>query len=114
MRSVSGLEEGALRFACAVAPGTVLELMESGDLVGETRNALGEARAAVGGELAAVVAFNCLGRFVEAQQRGLLGPLGETYAAHPVIGFNTYGEQCDGLHVNHTFTGLAFGRGTRR
>ena len=111
VRSVSGIEPGALRFACAVATGTVLELMEPGDLVGETRIALAEARKAAGGELAAVVAFNCLGRFLEAEQRGLVTRLGETYASHPVVGFNTYGEQCDGLHVNHTFTGLAFGRG---
>ena len=113
VRSISGLEPGALRFACAVAPGTVLELMEPGDLIGETQQALNEARNAAGGDLAAVVAFNCLGRFLEAEQSGLVQRLGETYAAHPVVGFNTYGEQCDGLHVNHTFTGLAFGRGMR-
>ena len=113
VRSVSGLEPRALRFACAVAPGTVLELMEPGDLVGETEQALSDAKVAAGGDLAAVVAFNCLGRFLEAEQSGLVERLGQAYAAHPVVGFNTYGEQCDGLHVNHTFTGLAFGRGNR-
>jgi hypothetical protein len=26
-----------------------------------------------------------------------------------VVGFNTYGEQHHGMHVNQTFTGVAFG-----
>src|SRR5262249_38236606 len=90
VRSVSRIEPNALRFACAVAPGTVLELMEPGDLIGETQQALAQARSAAGGELAAVVAFNCLGRFLEAEQSGLVDRLGEAYAAHPVVGFNTY------------------------
>jgi hypothetical protein len=78
--------------------------------VGSTREALEQARARVGGELAGVVAFNGLGRFLAAEQQGLTARLGQTYASFPVVGFNSYGEQCDGLHVNDTFTGLAFGR----
>jgi hypothetical protein len=27
-----------------------------------------------------------------------------------VIGFNTFGEQYRGMHINQTFTGIAFGR----
>jgi len=27
-----------------------------------------------------------------------------------VIGFNTYGEQFNGMHINQTFTGVAIGR----
>lgn len=30
------------------------------------------------------------------------------YRDHRVAGFNTYGEQHGGLHVNQTFVGLAF------
>jgi len=31
------------------------------------------------------------------------------YMEHNVIGFSTYGEQINGLHLNHTFTGVAIG-----
>jgi hypothetical protein len=27
-----------------------------------------------------------------------------------VIGFNSYGEQFNGMHINQTFTGVAIGR----
>jgi hypothetical protein len=110
VRSVIGVEDSALRFACAVAPGTVLELMQPGDLIGTTRQALESARHAVGGRISALVAFNCLGRYMEAEMRGVVEELGQVFAQVPVVGFNTYGEQCDGLHVNHTFTGLALGQ----
>jgi len=39
------------------------------------------------------------------QQEAVLGRL---FARHRVVGFNTFGEQSGGLHVNHTLTGLAF------
>ena len=29
---------------------------------------------------------------------------------HNVIGFNTYGEQFDGMHINQTFTGVVIGQ----
>ena len=29
---------------------------------------------------------------------------------HKVIGFNTYGEQFDGMHINQTFTGVVIGQ----
>jgi hypothetical protein len=31
------------------------------------------------------------------------------FQANRVIGFNTYGEQFGGMHVNQTFTGVAIG-----
>ena len=34
--------------------------------------------------------------------------IGRIYREHRVAGFNTYGEQHGGLHVNQTFVGLAF------
>jgi hypothetical protein len=29
------------------------------------------------------------------------------------MGFNTYGEQFNGMHINQTFTGVAIARGRR-
>jgi hypothetical protein len=111
VRSVMAVEGDALRFACAVDHGAVLRPMRPGDMVGTTRDALAAAAASVGGELCAVVAFNCLGRFLEARDTGKQEQLEATLADYPVVGFNTFGEQYNALHVNHTLTALAFGCG---
>ena len=42
------------------------------------------------------------------EQAGLGESVGRIYREHRVAGFNTYGEQHGGLHVNQTFVGLAF------
>ena len=45
---------------------------------------------------------------IALEQAGLAGDVGRIYREHRVAGFNTYGEQHGGLHVNQTFVGLAF------
>ena len=39
----------------------------------------------------------------------LTDAVGDLLTQYPVVGFNTFGEQINTLHVNHTLTGLAFG-----
>ena len=106
-RGTSPLE--SVRFACAVARGSVLASMKAGGIMERTARSLREAEVEVGGEMAALVAFNCLGRFLETEATGLTGEVGRLLSSYPVIGFNTFGEQFHALHVNHTFTGLALG-----
>ena len=47
-------------------------------------------------------------RRLALEQAGLGDVVGRIYRDHRVVGFNTYGEQHGGLHVNQTFVGLAF------
>jgi hypothetical protein len=107
---VTRIEGTALQMACAIDEGVVLRMTRAGDLVATTREALDRASSQVGG-IRGLIAFNCLGRYIEAEARGLLDDLGRVYEAHPVVGFNTYGEQYYALHMNHTLTGLALGGG---
>jgi len=109
IRSVFQVVGSSLQFACAVEDGVVLRLVEPGDIIARTDEALVQAAQRVGGEIAALLAFNCLGRFLETEATGKTGALGEVLARYPVVGFNTFGEQVGALHVNHTLTGLAFG-----
>jgi hypothetical protein len=51
-------------------------------------------------------------RRLELEQRGLDGAVGAFLATQKVVGFSTYGEQFNALHVNQTFTGVALGRTT--
>jgi len=108
VRSVMAVEGTSLRFACAIDKGSVLRPMVPGDMLAATRSALGEIDRDVGG-IQAMVAFNCLGRFLESEALGTTAQIGEILASYSLIGFNTFGEQYNALHVNHTFTALAFG-----
>lgn len=60
------------------------------------------------GPTALILGFDCVLRRIALEQAGLGESVGNIYRAHRVAGFNTYGEQHGGLHVNQTFVGLAF------
>ena len=54
-----------------------------------------------------ILACDCILRRMEAQENQAITALSRTLAAHNVVGFNTYGEQLNGMHVNQTLTGVA-------
>ncbi len=110
VRSVMQVAGDSLQFACAVERGVVLRLMKPGKLIETTRRDLAAAAREVG-EVAALIAFNCVGRFHEAEATGTTAAVGRELTRYPVVGFNTQGEQFNALHVNHTLTALAFGVG---
>ena len=112
-RSMVQIEGDNVHLACAVEVGHVLRLMRPGDLIGQTARDLAAARARLGGDLAALIAFSCIGRHWDAAARGLEQPLADTYAAYPTIGFQSFGEQAGMLLCNHTLTGLAIGKQAR-
>lgn len=111
VRSVMRVEGTSLRFACAVDRGTVLVPMRAGAMIPTTQRSLESAAQEVGGKMRALLAFSCYGRYLESQADGLTEQVGQVMTDYPVIGFSSYGEQVNGLHVNHTLTGLAFGDG---
>ena len=45
--------------------------------------------------------------------QGDLEQIGGFLREQRVMGFNTYGEQFNGMHINQTFTGVAIARGRR-
>ena len=51
-----------------------------------------------------------LGAVAAATHSATIAVMGALLASKHVVGFNTYGEQYRGIHVNQTFTGVAFGR----
>ncbi|HEY6034922.1 MAG TPA: FIST N-terminal domain-containing protein [Kofleriaceae bacterium] len=103
-------EDESLSFFCAVDEGIVLTVARATDLVGNLEATFAELRAQLG-EPAIVLGCDCILRFLEIQQRGLTDEIGKLLAANNVIGFATYGEQYNMMHVNQTFTGVAIGRG---
>ncbi|QHQ37456.1 FIST N-terminal domain-containing protein [Algicella marina] len=61
-----------------------------------------------------ILGFDCFLRRLEIEQNGLTKPASELLKSHRVLGFNTYGEQHRGVHVNQTFVGIAFFPTTER
>ena len=55
-----------------------------------------------------ILGFDCYLRKLEIERKGLADTASRVFQNHRVIGFNTYGEQHLGVHVNQTFVGVAF------
>ncbi len=106
VRSIVELGPVMLQVAAAVDAGSVLRIMKAGDLVASTRAALDGVRARLG-PLAAVIAFSCIARHTESDDRGHTTLLDQVYASQPVCGFHSFGEQIGPLLVNHTLAALA-------
>ncbi|MCC6877666.1 MAG: hypothetical protein IT378_25380 [Sandaracinaceae bacterium] len=63
------------------------------------------------GAVEAVLGCDCILRRLELERTGLDGEVGRFLAEQRVVGFSTYGEQFNAVHVNQTFAGIAIGRG---
>lgn len=96
---------GDLVFFSAIDEGVVLTLAEPQDMVAHLDHAL--AGLAQGGAPAAVLACDCILRRMEAMEKQRFGALSEVLRKHRVLGFSTYGEQVNSMHVNQTMTGVA-------
>lgn len=100
--------DGSIEFACAIDRGVVLRLAQGNDLVANLERSLNSLEDRIGPpEL--IVGCDCLFRKVEATTQGLEDRIGEIFRAHRVIGFTSYGEQYNAVHVNQTLTGVAIG-----
>jgi hypothetical protein len=97
---------GELLFFSAIDEGVVLTVAEPRDLVAHLSRELDR----LYGETnpVAILAFDCILRRVEAQEKQMTGIVSDILRRHHVMGFSTYGEQIGPMHVNHTMTGLAF------
>lgn len=109
VRSVAELmPDGSMRFFCAIDEGMVLSVGRAVDPEVMLDSSLSQALKAVG-EDGVVLGCDSAFRRLELEQDGLLGRAGELFTRHRVVGFGTYGEQFNGVHMNQTFTGIAIG-----
>lgn len=109
VRSIHSVQEdGSIQFYCAVEEGMVLDIGGHADMGTSLREDLG---AGDGQRPELVISFNCILRALEATARDLHGEIGEILegAAGSLVGFDTYGEQLNGLHINQTLVAACFG-----
>lgn len=105
---VAQQSDGSLLLACAIEEGLVVSVADSKDPYATLERALHDVERRVP-DPAAVLVFDCVGRRLELEARGLDGSVGRLLAEHRATGFSSYGEQLGPLHTNHTLTGIALG-----
>ncbi len=109
MRSIQRVTpEGDLVFYCAIDTGIVLTVAKGVDLIDNLERALHEVVSDIG-QPQIIIGCDCILRNLEIKQKGLLDRASQVLKRYRVVGFNTYGEQFNGMHVNQTFTGIAIG-----
>ncbi|WP_026259350.1 nitric oxide-sensing protein NosP [Uliginosibacterium gangwonense] len=101
--------DGSLSFYCAIEDGLILRVAQSTDMVTKLERFFDDARSQIG-EFQAVLTFDCILRRLEAERSGLKDAMSACLKKSHAVGFNTYGEQYCGVHVNQTLTGIAFGK----
>ncbi len=109
VRSIAKVnEDESLTFFCAIDEGIVLTIAQGVDMVQNLQQAFDHVRATMG-QPQLVLGCDCILRRLETERSGIKERIGAIFAANNVIGFATYGEQFNAMHVNQTFTGIAIG-----
>ncbi|MBU0781632.1 MAG: FIST C-terminal domain-containing protein, partial [Alphaproteobacteria bacterium] len=98
-------DDGALVFFSAIDEGMVLTLATSEPMAGHLESQFAALSAQAVPDT--IIAFDCILRRIEAEQKQQGGAVSRVLADHNVVGFSTYGEQYSGLHINQTMTGVA-------
>jgi hypothetical protein len=110
-RSIQKLnDDGSLSFFCAIDKGIVLTVAKGTDVLDNIRSLFRRINVDVGPPQL-VIGCECVLRTLELEQKQLKGEAGRLLADHNVVGFSTFGEQYQAMHVNQTFTGAAIGIG---
>jgi len=109
VRSVQKVNpDGSMTFYCAIDEGIVFNVAEGVDMVANLAALFEDVGRRIGPP-SLVIGCDCILRRLEMGQKGLIDDVAAIMRRHNVVGFSTYGEQFRGMHVNQTFTGIAFG-----
>ncbi len=108
-RSIQQLNgDQSLTFFCAIDNGLVLTMARSEGMVASSRQAIEELEESIG-PIDILFGFDCIYRKLDAQNRQTTHRIANLYREKHFVGFNTYGEQFNSMHINQTFTGVAIG-----
>ncbi|MFB9175941.1 FIST N-terminal domain-containing protein [Roseibium salinum] len=99
--------ESGLTFLSAIDDGLLLTLGSGKEIIRTLDHSL-TVQDDRGDEPDFILGFDCYLRKLEIEHKGLCDEASRHFRKHRVVGFNTYGEQHLGVHVNQTFVGVAF------
>jgi hypothetical protein len=100
VRSPQQIKDGKMVFYCNIKKGAELAVLESKDIISDTRKEIEKVKNAQG-----IINFNCILRTLELEAKKQTADYGKIFSKVPTIGFSTYGEAYLG-HLNQTATML--------
>ncbi|MFN3869560.1 MAG: FIST N-terminal domain-containing protein [Hyphomicrobiaceae bacterium] len=113
-RSIRNMNpDGSLSFFCAIDEGLVFTVANPQEMTLATVRTLQGVEEALGG-IDLVIGFDCILRKLDAENRQIRHQLADIYRRYRIVGFHTYGEQFNAMHLNQTLTGIAFGSAAAR
>ena len=108
VRAISDASENhALSFLAAIDDGLIMTLGKGQEII-ETLEAGLSVQDVRGQGPDFILGFDCALRMLEIEQKQLRQQVSDILQDRRVLGFNTYGEQQSGVHMNQTFVGVAF------
>lgn len=105
-------EDGSLSFFCAIDEGLVLSVAKTVDPFDNLAQVFEDISAEIGPPQL-IIGCECVLRSLEMERTQMKSRMSDLLIKNNVVGFNTYGEQFNAMHVNQTFTGVALGRRRR-
>jgi hypothetical protein len=106
VRSPQQVKGSSICFYCNIKAGMELRILESTDIIADTRTAI-QSKIKEIGKISGIINFHCILRTLELEQEKRTEQYGDLFKSIPSIGFSTYGEQYIG-HINQTSTMLVF------
>lgn len=98
--------DDSLQFACAVEENKIYNLGKAQNITKNLEEKFQAVERKING-IDLLLGFDCSFRRIEIEGTKSEEEYNQILKKYNAIGFNTYGEQCYSLHMNHTFTGIA-------
>ncbi len=102
-------DDGSLTFYCAIEDGLVLTIGKGVGIVDTLRKHVADLEAELG-KIELTLGCDCILRRLEINETHSAEKMEAELAKIGFVGFSTFGEQYDAVHINQTLTGVAFGR----
>jgi len=100
--------DDSLTFFSAIDTGVVLTIAKTEGMVRSMQSTIESIEHAIG-KIDLMMGFECVLRKVDARHRNVIERIEDVYVENNIVAFNSYGEQYQSMHINQTFTGVAFG-----
>ncbi|MBN1603908.1 MAG: FIST C-terminal domain-containing protein [Chitinispirillaceae bacterium] len=109
VRSIQKINaDESLTFFCAIDEGVVLRVARRQDMCEALEKSLTQAETSVG-KILFTLGFDCILRRLESREFSFDERIRNIFRRFNTVGFCTYGEQSNSLHVNQTFSGVVMG-----
>ena len=102
--------DGSMSFFCAIDEGIPLTIARGMDYI-ETIQSQFENLKSELGEIALTIGCDCVLRRLVMDRLEVFGEVEKILRTVNFVGFSSFGEQYNSIHVNQTLTGVAFGTG---